>query len=424
MFAAGLFTLVNPGNFVFPQTPWILASAAVVAWQNSLDTATAVKRAIERTAGTAIGALFGLAIGFLSLPLQDSKPAQASLLGFTTVTFCFLMPYLTANAGFRGSYAARLCLVAYAIVSLSFYTSNEPCHASGWYMGVWRAIDILLGCFIGAAALVICPRSTKSVILKRVKNQVKTVGESSCKVLEAASDSFTNHRKLPHWDVLFMKDGTSPAPILESDPAYEAYIKGAHGWKDCGELFSMLKYDHTLLTTTKEETRQFQYYMTVISHRVFRMHTNLVVLASIVRGAAASVNGDDHANQKMFDSMREIGRRIQDLLDPTRSREDRDLTFRSLLGHDLDMIGQLVSQEQEVSVRKRRDARSEGHMDETLRYLQCLLLSKFEVGTREQSPLELMDSHQQVSLFLLLVEQLIIRAISLYQLLSPELYEN
>jgi hypothetical protein len=186
----------------------------------------------------------------------------------------------------------------------------------------------------------------------------------------------------------------------------------------------MLKYDHTLLTMTEEEKRQFQYYMTVISHRVFRMHTNLVVLASIARGAAANVTGDDLASPTVFESLRGIGRRIQDMLDATRSRQDRDFAFRSLVGHDLEMVGQLVAHEQEESVKRRREPKSEEHMNETLSQLQCLLLSKFDVGARQQSPLELMDSHQQVSLFFLLVEQLIIRATCLYQLLSPELDGN
>jgi hypothetical protein len=175
---------------------------------------------------------------------------------------------------------------------------------------------------------------------------------------------------------------------------------------------------------TKEEKRQFQYYVTVVSHRVFRMHTNLVVLASIVRGAAATISDDDLGDPKMCESLRGIGRRIQDMLDSNQSRGDRDLAFRTLVGHDLEIVGRLVAHEQVESTRRRRELSDEGQNDEALHQLQCLLLSKFDLGARQQSPLELMDSHQQVSLFFMLLEQLIIRATSLYQLLSPELYDK
>jgi Fusaric acid resistance protein-like len=451
MFVSALFTLVNPGTFVFPQTPWILASTAVVGWQNTLDTATAVKRAIERTAGTAIGATLGLAVGFVSLPLQFSKPGQATLLGFTTTAFCLFMPYFTANVGLRGSYAARLCLVSYSIVSLSFYTSNEPCHPPGWYMGVWRAINIMLGCFIGAASLVIHPRSMKSMIVKRVRNQVKTVGESTCQVLGTACESFTDHSKrLPHWDEIVtgkgggvVDGGGGDVAKFESDPAYVAYISGAHGWKDCNELFAMLKYDHTLFSMSKDEKKEFRLYMTVISHRVFRMHTNLVVLASIVRGAAPSIvremsqreggggascggkeGADDVDPGGTFDALRGIGRRIQVLLDCTASADDRTAAFKTLVGQDLALVGRLVSKEQEASVKRRQQMSQDGTMDETLEQLQGMLLTKFDIGNRQNSPLEHIESHQQVSLFFLLVEHLIIRATCLYQLLRPELYDK
>ena len=473
MFVASLFTLVNPGNFVFPQTPWILASTAVVGWQNTLDTATGVKRAIERTVGTAIGAALGLAVGFISLPLQHNKPGQASLLGFTTVAFCFGMPYLTANVGLRGSYAARLCLVSYTIISLSFYTSNEPCHPAGWYMGVWRAIDILLGCFIGAASLIIHPRSMKGMIVKRVKTQVQTVGESTFQVLETACHSFTdvNRQTMAHWDDMLTAAGGSnnnhnksssggEVTKFETDPTYIAYIKGAHGWKDCNDLLSMLKYDHTLLSMSKQEKMEFQQYMTIISHRVFRMHTNLVVLASIVRGAAASIaremtmshqsttrggggqqQHDDTVTpataavdtESAFMLLRDIGQRIQTLLNSKETPEDRKTAFTTLVTHDLMLVGRLVSQEQEESVKRRHQLLAaqqqqqpgDDHesMDEKLEQLQGMLLSRFDTSSRQHSPLEHIESHQQVSLFFLLVEHLIIRATCLYQLWKPELYD-
>jgi len=49
MTLASLFTLAFPSDRIYPNAQWIVTSAGVVSWQSYSDTASAVKKAVERS---------------------------------------------------------------------------------------------------------------------------------------------------------------------------------------------------------------------------------------------------------------------------------------------------------------------------------------------------------------------------------------
>jgi hypothetical protein len=389
-----------------------------VAWQNTLDTASAIKRAVERTTGTLVGALLGLCVGFMSL-WASAEPSQASVLGIAMAVICFVFPYASTCCGWRDSYAARMTLVTYSIVSLSFFRTPD-CLGSAWSIGMWRAINIVVGCFVGVASLVLWPRSTSESIRSRVRDQVQVAGESVECVLNTAYDAFMNRQKPPHWDSYLRGDS---GPLGERDPAYlTAYVRGAHGWKDCSELFALLKYDPSLFRSPNEERKKLQESTSIISERVFRLHTTLVVLDSVVRGGV-SVLVDDGIRSiasdpsTSFDVLKRIGERTRTMLNAKggASAQEREEAFEALINEDLVQVGRWMERQERHLMQRKVSTFADVELPETptsQSQIQRLLLSKND--NTAKSPMEFLQGHQQVSLFFLLVEQLILRVARLY----------
>lgn len=421
MTIAALFTVITPNGVSYPQPQWIGASAGIVAWQNTSDTASAIKRAMERTLGTGIGAVLGVAVGFLSLSTH-SESVQANVLGYGMAVVCFLLPFLSTRLGLRDSYAARMSLVTYSIVSLSFYRTPD-CYGEPWSVGVWRAVNIVLGCFVGVSSLVLWPRSTKSMIQARVTNQLQVAGESVASVLDSAHSAFVNRQKPLHWDC-FHRDRVNP----KSDAAYDAYLKGAHGWKSCSELFALLKYDPFGYRSPSQERMKFQESMSILSERVFRLHTTLVVVDSIVRGGIG-LQADKSmvsASPESLEALKRIGDRAKIMLSTDGgSLQEREKAFEALINEDLMEVGRWIERQERIQAKNQDAGSADG--PSSLSQVQRLLLSRYEDdvdNVHVSSPLQLLQGHQQISLLLLLVEQLILRVARLYCLSQDLLTVN
>ena len=75
-----------------------------MAWQPRVDTATVLKKTLERMAGTTLGAVLGLVVGFISLEF-DQDQGQTIFIGCMLALHGFLYPYVADRMGKRSNYS-------------------------------------------------------------------------------------------------------------------------------------------------------------------------------------------------------------------------------------------------------------------------------------------------------------------------------
>jgi hypothetical protein len=98
------------------------------------------------------------------------------------------------------------------------------------------------------------------------------------------------------------------------------------------------------------------------------------------------------------------------------SQQEREEAFEALINEDLVEVGRWMER-QELHLMQRKASTTDWDVERSevstsLSPIQRLLLSKYDNSA--QSPLELLQGHQQISLFFLLVEQVILRVARLY----------
>ena len=387
---ASLFLLAFPLGDPYYQSIWIFMTTSIVAWQPSIDAGTTFKKFLERFVGTIVGALLAFAVGYLSLCFRVVKD-QAIFLGFAFAIQGFLYPYIADRLGYRSSYGAFLGNLTFGLAVYGFYNQQDA--EDPYKPALFRVVNVVIGCaIVGVVSLVVYPVSTKTLMIKNVKDLVAATGRSTEMILAAASISFETGRKpLGIVEVLWAGHATS-----EADQVYNMYIKNMDGWKNCRLLIPTLKYDPWFLLMDHDEKRQFKHFMITQVARTFRVQLNAVMLDSIMRSDVV-YRGPSEA----LVLFREIGATIRKVLDCTVELDERQRAVKMLLETDLPQLRSYVATVSDTS-----------HVSTKLNiaHLESMLLSKVRA-----LPLSTLDTHgEQTLLFFQMTEQLILRVARLH----------
>lgn len=332
-----LFVLIRaPGDGAgYPQGMWVLVTLLFVSWFPRLDAASVIEKSSQRLLGTFIGASIGLSCGFTSLAIP-SHAAQATFLGFCVFTVTFLVIFLSGSLKIgqnkimqRFNYATILCLLTFSIAILPFYTDEEP----KWRKGVWRVINVILGCIIGAiGSVVLFPRSTTSILREKVDKQVKLAGDSSQAVLHAAADAFSGHlnplaladelletrmsRRHRHRMSIRRKSFRSVNKSVvkeDGDLVLSNYVDAINDWKATKALYPVIPYDPLRWFSTrlsKDDREKFHLKTARILAQSLRIQTMIVCLDGVIRNDMPGYDfDDDHV-----DFFAQVGTSIRDML--------------------------------------------------------------------------------------------------------------
>lgn len=122
--ASSLFQLVPPLTNPYPDPIWVIVIAQFVAFTASLDTPTAMRKGLERSLGTLLGSVGGIALGFLSLLPGEGTAGSAAILGVGIAIFGFFGPYVACHTGYRSGWIAGLATTTVGIIALGFYNDR------------------------------------------------------------------------------------------------------------------------------------------------------------------------------------------------------------------------------------------------------------------------------------------------------------
>ena len=203
---SSLFMLIgNPinGN-KYPQGMWVIITVLFVCWFPSLDAASVVEKCIQRIYGTIIGATVALLCGFASLGFwSNNKAMQGVFVGLCICVYTFIICWAALQFYVEGTatkiisrynYACILCLLTFYICILPFYSEEEK----RWQKSLYRVLNVLIGCIMGAAlSIFILPRSTTQILQRKIETQIKLAGEASMAVLHHAADHFSESAYIP-----------------------------------------------------------------------------------------------------------------------------------------------------------------------------------------------------------------------------------
>lgn len=312
---ASLFCLVGDeqDGTQYPQGIWVLISVLFVSWFPSLDAASVVEKSIQRLIGTFLGALLGLFFGFSSLAVLSyfGQEAQtwfiAASIGLVTFISVFLsVQFRVGQAKIiqKFSYASILFLLTFYLCLLPFDIKQEP----RWLHSMYRVINVIVGCLIGAlGSILILPRSTTSILKERISRQVKLAGESSEAVLHASADAFSGEMMpLSLAAEMLESPGTRRSRMRQSlsrksfravnkdvvdedgDVALQKYETAIQDWKVTRAVFSIVRYDPFNLISSSETTRAFHTETANTLARALRLQNTVVLLDGIIR------NGTKH----------------------------------------------------------------------------------------------------------------------------------
>ena len=308
-------------NEVYPMGSWVAISALFVSWFPNLDAASVFEKMSQRWFGTIIGAILGFACGMISIsvPILANNPRtyQAVFLAFcmlvvtfVVVTIAGLIRVGSANVRRKShlsqpklidkySYAVLLCMSTFCICLLPFALDAEP----KWKPALYRVINVSIGCTIGAiGAILVCPRSTRRVVITKTAHQYSLCGEASEAVLLTAAEAFSGriqpqmlsqgilqqgpaNRK---WRILKRMDTSfSQHPTLHfdvsADDALEKYENAISDWKATKALFPLIQYDPFSLGRDPEKEKIFKTNMATTLARALRIQSTIVVLDGMVR---------------------------------------------------------------------------------------------------------------------------------------------
>mmetsp|Transcript_48503 Transcript_48503/g.146314 ORF Transcript_48503/g.146314 Transcript_48503/m.146314 type:complete len:538 (-) Transcript_48503:276-1889(-) len=320
----------------YPQGMWVLVTLLFVCWFPSLDAASVIEKSVQRLIGTFIGASIGFLCGFTSLAIKN-EALQVLFLASCVFVVVFLVIFLSGNFRIgrgkkimqRFNYATILCLLTFSIAVLPFHSDEEP----KWRKGVWRVLNVILGCILGAIGCVLLfPRSTTSILRDKVDRQVRLAGESSQAVLHAAADAFSGHlNPLALADELLetpthrrdrhrmsqcrqsFRNVNKSVVDEDGDRPLTMYVDAINDWKSAKILYPVMPYDPFSWFRTHvsiEETEEFQLKTARILAQALRIQTMIVCLDGIIRNDMPGYDFDD--DQVEF--FAEVGTSIRNML--------------------------------------------------------------------------------------------------------------
>ena len=334
-------------NEVYPMGSWVAISALFVSWFPNLDAASVLEKMSQRWLGTIIGAGLGFICGMISItvPILANNPRtyQAVFLAlcmlvvtFTVVTIAGLIRVGSANVRRTShlsqpklidkySYAVLLCMSTFCICLLPFALDAEP----KWKPALWRVINVSIGCTIGAiGAILVCPRSTRRVVVTKTAHQYSLCGEASEAVLLTAAEAFSGRiqpqmlsqgilqqgpanrkwRFLKRMDTSFAQHPTLHFDV-NADDALEKYENAISDWKATKALFPLIQYDPFSLGRDPEKEKVFKTNMATTLARALRIQSTIVVLDGMVRN-----DTDCNFTEHQLLMFAEIGRSIHQML--------------------------------------------------------------------------------------------------------------
>lgn len=333
-----LFVLIRaPGDDGkgYPQGMWVLVTMLFVSWFPRLDAASVIEKSIQRLMGTFIGASIGLGCGFTSMAFENNA-SQAAFLGFCVFIVTFGVVFTSGNFRLgptkimaKKGYATVICLLTFSIAILPFYSDEEP----RWRKGVWRVLNVILGCILGAiCSVVIFPRSTTSILREKVEKQVQLAGESSEAVLHAAADAFSGHlNPLALADELLETPAHRRNRIRMSlhavsyrsvnkrvvkedgDRTLTMYVDAISDWKAAKALYPVMPYDpfHWFSASVSEEQRaELKMCTARILAQTLRIQTMIVCLDGVIRNDMPGYEFDDD----QLDFFAQVGTLIRSML--------------------------------------------------------------------------------------------------------------
>lgn len=305
---------------------WVVITVLFVCWFPSLDAASVVEKSIQRLYGTAIGAAVGLLCGFLSLTLLGSEEGNALLMGpqATFVLCCiaaytFVICWAAVQFQVKGTkiiakynYACILCLLTFYICLLPFYCTEEK----KWLRAMYRVINVIVGCIIGAGlSISVLPRSTVRILRRKIETQILLAGEASQAVLHNAADSFSESAYVPIALAEEMLESPGHRSIREQltvsrrpwrnsvgavdkggDGTLEKYEDAIKEWRNIKLQLGKLKFDPFNIGLPDDLISSFRTEMANTMARTLRIQNTVILLDGIVRNDPKHDFNETHIN--------------------------------------------------------------------------------------------------------------------------------
>ena len=305
---SALFVLIRSDDYHFPDGMWVLVSVLFVCWFPSLDAASVIEKIVQRLIGTFVGATLGLSCGFTSIYLFESRNSQAVFLEVCMFIFNFGIIFAAGQAKVgavkvirKFAYATILCVLTFCICMLPFAVDADP----KWETGVWRVINVVIGCFLGAiGSIIIAPKSTTAVLHDKAARQVKMAGDAAEAVLHTASDFFAGRIEVNRladdlletplestieWKFLrsnSLVSNASEDSTARADIALKKYEEAIADWRLSKMLFPLAQYDPFHVATDRRESNIVQMEIARTLARALRIQTTIVVMDGMVRNDA------------------------------------------------------------------------------------------------------------------------------------------
>ena len=199
------------------------------------------------------------------------------------------------------AYATILCVLTFCICMLPFAVDADP----KWETGVWRVINVVIGCFLGAiGSIIIAPKSTTAVLHDKAARQVKMAGDAAEAVLHTASDFFAGRIEVNRladdlletplestieWKFLrsnSLVSNASEDSTARADIALKKYEEAIADWRLSKMLFPLAQYDPFHVATDRRESNIVQMEIARTLARALRIQTTIVVMDGMVRNDA------------------------------------------------------------------------------------------------------------------------------------------
>lgn len=336
-----LFVLCNWIDHGF----WVYVTVLNVSWFPRLDAASVMEKTLQRWMGTMLGAALGLACGFLSLLVPASPQHEIFLFAATAaVVFAVLATAGTVRVGGAGagapkqrkriidmySYATCLCMLTLGVALLPFASVQEDI----WKVGIFRVLNVSIGCCIGAAGSVLLwPRPTLQMLHQKTARQVILAGEAAEAVLHTAVDAFSGKRSVSLLSEELLQqqkrynfitktlrkqalaNSTSNDSNL-ADVALEKYEDAIQDWMVSKSLFPLLRFDpfsllkRRLCVPDKSKENGDSDIATTLA-RALRIQTTVVVLDGMIR---YDVHSEYNFTDETLQIFTETGTLIRQLL--------------------------------------------------------------------------------------------------------------
>ena len=408
---ASLFLLAFPQESPWYESSWVYITVGVLSWNATIDSGTTLKKLIERTIGTVVGALLAFPVGFASLAIARGTPGtsgQAAFLGVALALHGFLFPYVADRLGYRSSYAAILGCMTFGIAVFPFYSDPKTTTAP-WELSIWRVINILLGSVIaGVISFTLYPISTQTLVAQKVEELKKLTGKSTEMILVTAADSFSGSGRRPRPLQMVLMGTTSTE---QQDDVHALYAKNMELWKSARALIPLLSFDPWFWICSSDEKRLFRQKMVLQIAQTFRIQLSAILLDSMVRSDLMYRQASDTAaGSDSLQLLRDIGAKISLIMDTSNDENRRAMTLKDLVEEDWRVLEIAID-----ALHSRKDSFSEPGAPTKRASLKGVSHLESELKDKAFLPLSTIDYKGEQSVFFLqMVQQLILRVAKLH----------